>query len=348
MATAAHCLYCFEVLFAALTNRDAPSLGEVQNLWDEYNTESEEPAALYDPIARGAEGEDKEDENEDEEDTAPGLGEISTRSQSGSSLRKEEDHVNTLAQSLAQKRSGGKKELRAGHLPTSRLLDNVSSSASSSSLSTRNGSTPSLQSNASSTSTPNTRSSRNPSALDLVAESSPKVALGPAPMFVTWNTIARKSGSQHLRGCIGTFDPLPLEKGLATYATTSAFEDTRFSPISYNELWSLSCSVTLLTDFEPAPSPLAWTLGVHGLRISFIDKGRRYSATYLPNVAPEQGWNEVETMISLMRKAGWSGRSADWQRVGELKVVRYQGKKISMDWQEWDEWRAWAARIGAI
>lgn len=36
------------------------------------------------------------------------------------------------------------------------------------------------------------------------------------PLFVTWNTIG-KNGTR-LRGCIGTFEPQPLEKGLANYA----------------------------------------------------------------------------------------------------------------------------------
>lgn len=131
-------------------------------------------------------------------------------------------------------------------------------------------------------------------------------------------------------------------------AYQSAFEDTRFAPISNHELPSLSCAVSLLTDFETAPSPLAWTIGVHGLRISFKERNRKYGATYLPNVAPEQGWTKVETMVSLMRKAGWNGRSSDWQKVGDLQVVRYQGKKISVDWADWRDWRAWAKDVEAL
>jgi AMMECR1 domain-containing protein len=39
------------------------------------------------------------------------------------------------------------------------------------------------------------------------------------PLFVTWNTITPK-GDRRLRGCIGTFGPVPLESGLADYAKT--------------------------------------------------------------------------------------------------------------------------------
>ena len=39
------------------------------------------------------------------------------------------------------------------------------------------------------------------------------------PLFVTWNTISR-NGEQHLRGCIGTFQPQELESCLRSYALT--------------------------------------------------------------------------------------------------------------------------------
>jgi hypothetical protein len=41
-----------------------------------------------------------------------------------------------------------------------------------------------------------------------------------------------------------------------------------------------------------------------------------------------------------MRKAGYNGRKDDWKKV-DLQVVRYQGKKVSLDYGEWKEWRAW-------
>ncbi|KAL1596015.1 hypothetical protein SLS59_008004 [Nothophoma quercina] len=161
------------------------------------------------------------------------------------------------------------------------------------------------------------------------------------PLFVTWNTLSR-SGDKRLRGCIGTFEPLDLEEGLGSYALTSAFDDTRFSPITARELPTLQAAVTLLTNFEPTPNndPLAWDIGTHGIRISFTYHGRRYGSTYLPDVAREQGWTKEEALVSLMRKAGWSGRKDDWPKVG-LKVIRYQGKKVALGYKEWKEWRDW-------
>lgn len=124
-----------------------------------------------------------------------------------------------------------------------------------------------------------------------------------------------------------------------------AFDDTRFSPITARELPTLSCAVTLLTNFEPASHPLDWDIGTHGLRISFTHHSRRYGATYLPDVAREQGWSKEETLVSLMRKAGWSGRKEEWRKV-ELKVVRYQGLKVDLGYGEWKEWREYVGEVG--
>jgi uncharacterized protein (TIGR00296 family) len=159
------------------------------------------------------------------------------------------------------------------------------------------------------------------------------------PLFVTWNTIRPGSHSHSLRGCIGTFEEQPLSEGLSSYALTSALQDHRFSPISASELPSLEVAVTLLTDFEEAADAMDWTLGVHGVRISFHSKGRRYGACYLPDVAPEQGWDKEETIVSLMRKAGWNGRKDRWAEVTDLKVVRFQGLARSLEYGEFQKWK---------
>ncbi|GAV99484.1 alport syndrome [Lentinula edodes] len=88
------------------------------------------------------------------------------------------------------------------------------------------------------------------------------------PLFITWNT-CRPDRPPRLRGCIGTFEPHPLHAGLAEYALVSAFRDHRFRKISKSELPKLECGVSLLTDFEDADSYLDWTIGVHGIYISF-------------------------------------------------------------------------------
>jgi AMMECR1 domain-containing protein len=45
-----------------------------------------------------------------------------------------------------------------------------------------------------------------------------------------------------------------------------------------------------LQGFEEAGGYLDWTLGVHGIRIEFVnERGSKRTATYLPAVATEQG-----------------------------------------------------------
>lgn len=131
----------------------------------------------------------------------------------------------------------------------------------------------------------------------------------------------------------------------------SAFEDTRFSPIPAFLLPQLSVHVTLLTNFStPTRDPLDWTLGTHGIRISFTLHSRRYGATYLPSVAVEQGWTKDETLVSLMRKAGWNGSSSSWSKVwreGKGELVRYEGKAVGLGYEEWKPWNDWMEKKAA-
>lgn len=189
------------------------------------------------------------------------------------------------------------------------------------------------------------------------------------PLFVTWNTRSSRPGrAPRLRGCIGCFEALPLREGLAEYALISAFRDSRFRKIDKSELQSLECGISLLTDFEDADSYLDWTIGVHGINIIFphpsllntsssetpsplssssylprITSKQSFSATYLPDVIPEQGWNKIEAVDSAIKKAGWNGRiTEDIRR--SVKLRRYQSKKCSVTWEEYIHWREISTR----
>ena len=70
----------------------------------------------------------------------------------------------------------------------------------------------------------------------------------------------------------------------------SAMKDSRFNPMSREELPKLQVSVSILCHFEDASDFLDWDLGVHGIRIEFFnERGAKKTATYLPEVASEQG-----------------------------------------------------------
>lgn len=256
------------------------------------------------------------------------------------------EYLNTIDDGDDDDKEATVSSSKAPQNPALRRLAASSSSSSSSSTSlatTSSASTSSSNSNTalqsgSGISTPATSVSASPAPPSTVHES---------PLFVTWNVIDDEDDDGDdddqgvsLRGCIGTFEAQPLSSGLPSYALTSALQDTRFHPIRRDELPSLQVAVTLLTDFEPANDAMDWELGKHGLRISFVYRGRRYGATYLPDVAPEQGWTKEETVVSLMRKAGWEGNKARWREV-ELRVVRYQGKKEKLGYAEYKAWRDW-------
>jgi len=192
------------------------------------------------------------------------------------------------------------------------------------------------------------------------------------PLFVTWNTLNRR-GDPRLRGCLGNFSPMAIRAGIAEYALISAFEDSRFRPIKRSELESLQCEVSLLTDFEDAENYLDWTVGTHGIYITFTHpfynattndssntplsstptgRGgsssvakRKYTATYLPDVMPAQGWSKVEAIDSAIHKAGWDDRINDDMR-NSIKLRRYQSSKTFVTWSQYAAWRV--AQGGAM
>lgn len=219
----------------------------------------------------------------------------------------------------------------------------AASSSSSSLASGSSSSSASLSSGANTAATTPLSSSPAPAPAAAAAKITDPAAR--YPLFVTWDKLHGASSEYHLRGCIGTFSAdAALSATLSEYALISALHDSRFARVSARELPLLRCSVTLLTDFEPCASVDDWVVGEHGIRIAFAHEGRRYGATYLPSVAPEQGWDRDQTLVSLMRKAGWEGRRATWREVAEssgMRVERYRGDKEEVEWEEYKAWKDW-------
>ncbi|GAA5939343.1 uncharacterized protein JCM15063_004492 [Sporobolomyces koalae] len=61
-------------------------------------------------------------------------------------------------------------------------------------------------------------------------------------------------------------------------------------------------------------------------------------ATFLPDVATEQGWSKVDAVNAAIRKAGYKGAVTDELR-RTCKVSRYQSKKVKIAYDEWVQWR---------
>ncbi|KAJ2511392.1 hypothetical protein GGI11_005126 [Coemansia sp. RSA 2049] len=166
------------------------------------------------------------------------------------------------------------------------------------------------------------------------------------PLFVTWQKRGPRTssedagGEERLRGCIGNFSPMRLDSGLREYALASALNDTRFRPIALSEVPMLSCAVSLLTDFEEAADYMDWEVGVHGVWIEFYIPGRgglrKRTATFLPEIAREQGWSKAETIAQLLRKGGYDGpNTTDDEVRRSIKLTRYRSQKARLSYDEY-------------
>ena len=115
--------------------------------------------------------------------------------------------------------------------------------------------------------------------------------------FVTLND--RATGA--LRGCIGEILPVrPLVEAVTARAADSALRDPRFSPVSPGELAGLRVEVSALMPPKPVASWREIVLGRDGMT---LEKNGRF-AVFLPQVAPEQGWDLATTLSYLSQKAG--------------------------------------------
>ena len=104
----------------------------------------------------------------------------------------------------------------------------------------------------------------------------------------------------NLRGCIGNIiGQVPLKQGVCNMALAAAFSDPRFQSVSALEWPGISIEISILSNLFPI-RPEEVVTGVHGLLLSC--SGRH--GVFLPQVAPEQGWNRLEFLEGLCRKAG--------------------------------------------
>ncbi len=114
-----------------------------------------------------------------------------------------------------------------------------------------------------------------------------------------------------LRGCIGTLEPsASVYEVVSRRAASAALDDTRFSPVTVAELPSITLEVSVLTPPRPVKSAEEIVIGRHGI---ILESGWN-SATFLPQVAPEQGWDRETTLRHLASKArlpadGWKTAS---------------------------------------
>jgi len=104
-----------------------------------------------------------------------------------------------------------------------------------------------------------------------------------------------------LRGCIGDIIPsVPLYQSIINNAIHAATHDTRFHSVTSSELPDLHIEISALTVPKPVPSYRDIRIGTDGV----ILQKDTHSAVFLPQVAPEQGWDVTQTLTHLAQKAG--------------------------------------------
>jgi MEMO1 family protein len=104
-----------------------------------------------------------------------------------------------------------------------------------------------------------------------------------------------------LRGCIGSIVGVePLTRGVIHNAANAALNDPRFPPVTAAELAGIEIEISVLTPLRPIGSPEEIEIGRHGV---VLERGGR-RAVFLPQVAPEQGWDRATMLDHLAMKAG--------------------------------------------
>ena len=114
-------------------------------------------------------------------------------------------------------------------------------------------------------------------------------------LFVT----LKKNGD--LRGCIGLVEGFrPLKEGIQEMAIAAATQDTRFRPVTKDELDEITIEVSILSPMMRVENISEIEVGRDGL---LLRKGRS-SGLLLPQVAVEWGWDRDEFLNNLCLKAG--------------------------------------------
>ncbi len=94
-----------------------------------------------------------------------------------------------------------------------------------------------------------------------------------------------------LRGCIGRFMPnSSLYKVVEDMAISASSHDSRFSPVSEDELKDITIEISVLTPLQKISSIDQIEVGRDGI---YIVKGSN-SGTLLPKVATDNGWSKIE------------------------------------------------------
>ncbi len=133
----------------------------------------------------------------------------------------------------------------------------------------------------------------------------------PRGVFVTLKN------NHDLRGCIGFIPPLkPLYQAVMDNAVNSAVNDPRFDPMTLSEETQIDIEISVLSSLKRVKGYSDIVVGKHG---AYMVNGQS-EALFLPQVAPEQGWNREEMLSQLSLKATYGQNPNLWK---DKKTVFY-------------------------
>lgn len=138
-------------------------------------------------------------------------------------------------------------------------------------------------------------------------------------VFVT----LRKKGELH--GCIGLIEPITtLSNGIIEMSKAAAFNDSRFDPLTKDELNNIKIEISVLTPPQKISDPSSEIkLGTHGVIVRAKNQPSR-SGVFLPQVAEDTGWNLTEFMSHLC--ADKAGLPADCWLDGSSDIYTFEAQ----------------------
>jgi uncharacterized protein len=117
-----------------------------------------------------------------------------------------------------------------------------------------------------------------------------------------------------LRGCVGFILPVAsLYRTVAESARGAAFDDSRFPPVTREDVGQLNISLSVLTPPQPV-HPEQVEIGRHGLLISLGP----YRGLLLPQVPVEHRWDRLTFLEQTCKKAGLPPNA--WQTGASLEA----------------------------
>jgi MEMO1 family protein len=150
----------------------------------------------------------------------------------------------------------------------------------------------------------------------------PKLAKlnAPGAAFVT----LKRHGQ--LRGCIGYMEPVdPLWKMIRDRAIDAAIHDSRFRPVTAQELPDITVEISVLTPRVPVKDPLREiVIGRDGVWLE-IGHSR---GVFLPQVPIEQNWKTVEVYLDHLCRKAHVPQAGCWKSE-QARIMRFEALVFS-------------------